>query len=104
VIGLGTKRVNIRLPEKLVQEADGIAKVRHKNRTELMKEALTDYLRKLEDEKGFKEEVVDFYLDDEISYDVLKALIGKRDAEAVRASKDILEKGDRLAGKMADLE
>lgn len=101
---MGTKRINVRLPEKLVRGADGIAKVKHKNRTELIKEALDDYLRKYEDEEEFKEDVVDLYLDREISYEVLETLIGSRDAEAVKASKDILERGDEIVEKMASLE
>ncbi len=104
VFGLGTKRVNVRLPEKLVREADGIAKVEHKNRTELIKEALTNYLQKHEDEEEFKEKVVDLYLEGEISYEILEAVIGRRDAEAAKASKDILERGDEIAEKMADFE
>ncbi|KXA93007.1 CopG family transcriptional regulator [candidate division MSBL1 archaeon SCGC-AAA259E17] len=101
---MGTKRVNVRLPEKLVRETDGIAKARQKNRTDLIREALGEYLRKVEDEKKFREEIVDLYLDKEVSYEVLKAIIGRRDAEAVKASRDILEGGEELAAKMADLE
>lgn len=104
VIVLGTKRINVRLPEELVREADGTAKVKHKNRTELIKEALADYLQKSERGEEFKEKAVDLYLDGEISYEVLEALIGRRDAESVKASKDILERGDEIAEEMADLE
>lgn len=104
VIVMGTKRINVRLPEELVREADGAAKVEHKNRTGLVKEALADYLQSFEKEEGFKEKAVDLYLDGEISYEVLEALIGRRDAEGVKASKDILERGDEIAEEMADLE
>lgn len=104
VLGLGTKRINVRLPEKLVRETDGIANVEHKNRTELIKDALRDYLGKKEADEEFKEKIVDMYLDDEISYEVLKAIIGRKDSEAARASKEILERGEKIADEMADLE
>ncbi|KXB04621.1 CopG family transcriptional regulator [candidate division MSBL1 archaeon SCGC-AAA382A03] len=101
---MGTKRINVRLPERLVREADGIAKVEHKNRTELIKEALNDYLQKFEREEEFKEKIVDLYLDGSISYDILEAVIGKRDAVAVKTSRNILERGSELADEMAGLE
>lgn len=41
--------------------------------------------------------MIELYLDDRISFDVLKEFIGRQDAEAVQASKAILEQGDELA-------
>ena len=104
VLGLGKKRINLRLPEELVRETDGVASVENKNRTELIKEALNDYLRRKESEDEFKDNIVDMYLDDVISFDVLKAVIGKKDSEAARASKEILEGGEDIAERMAGLE
>lgn len=61
------------------------------------KEALREYLQEVEDDEHFKEAVIELYLDDRISFDVLKEFIGRQDAEAVQASKAILEQGDELA-------
>lgn len=100
---MGTTRVNFRLPDDLLEKADAVAEITHKNRTELIIDALQEYLEEVEDDDAFKEAVIDLYLDDKITFDVLTEFIGRQDAEAVRASKTILEQGDDLADELADL-
>lgn len=100
---MGTTRVNFRLPDDLVEKADVAAEVTHKNRTEIIVEALQDYLEEVEDNKKFKEAVVELYLDDQIGFDVLKEFIGRQDAESVQASKTLLDQGDELADELAEL-
>ena len=99
---MGTRKVNFRLPTTLIEKADVAAEITHKNRTELVTEALREYLEEIEDE-AFKEAVVELYLDDQIGFEVLKKFIGRQDAESVRASKTLLEHGDELAGDLAEL-
>lgn len=98
-----TRKVNFRLPDELVEKADVAAEVTHKNRTEIIKEALQQYLQKAEDDEKFKESVVELYLDDEIGFETLKQFIGRQDAESVRASKTVLEQGEDLADELAEL-
>lgn len=100
---MGTTKVNFRLPESLVEKADIAAEVTHKNRTEIIKDALRKYLEEVEDDEKFKEEVVELYLDNRISFDVLKEFIGRQNAESVRASKTLLDQGDELADDLAEL-
>jgi predicted transcriptional regulator len=100
---MSTKRVNFRLPEELLTQADVTAEVTHKNRTEVVIEALRQYLANKESDEQFREAVVDLFLADEIAYDTLVAVIGRQDAEAVRASKDVLDRGEELADELADL-
>lgn len=100
---MGTKRVNFRLPEDLVEKADVAAEVSKKNRTQIVTEALEEYMAAIEDDETFKEAVVELYLDDNIGFDVLTEFIGRQDAESIRASKTILEQGDDLADDLADL-
>lgn len=100
---MGTSHVNFRLPDDLIEKADVAAEVTHKNRTEIVIEALQTYLDEVEDDERFREAVVELYLDDEIGFDVLKAFVGRQDAESVRASKSLLDDGERLADEMADL-
>lgn len=99
---MGTKKVNFRLPDELVEKADVAAEVTHKNRTEIIKEALQQYLQAVEDDETFKEDVVELYLDDQIGFDTLKQFVGRQDAESVRASKALLERGDDLADELAE--
>lgn len=100
---MGTTRVNFRIPEELIEKADIAAKITHKNRTEIVTEALRTYLGDIEDEDAFKEAVIDLYLADDIEFDVLSEFLGRQDAEAVRSSKAILDQGEDLADEMADL-
>lgn len=99
---MGTSHVNFRLPEELLEKADVAAEVTHKNRTEIVVEALRAYLDDVEDEQ-FNEQVVELYLDDEIGFDVLQEFVGRQDAESVRASRALLDDGEELADEMADL-
>jgi len=100
---MNTKKVNFRLPDDLVNKADVAAEITHKNRTEIVKEALHQYLQDIENDERFKQNVVDLYLDDEIDFDVLKEFVGRQDAESVRASKELLERGDEIADDLAEL-
>lgn len=100
---MGNTRVNFRLPEDLIEKADVAAEVNRKNRTEIVKEALQRYLDDIEDDETFREAVVELYLDDQIEFEVLEEFIGRQDAESVRASKTILDKGDDLADELAKL-
>lgn len=100
---MGTTGVNFRLPDDLLEKVDVAAEISHKNRTEIIVEALDEYLREIQDEDEFKEAVVELYLDEEISFETLKRFVGSQDAEAVRASRTILDQGDDLADGLADL-
>ncbi|MFH5802076.1 CopG family transcriptional regulator [Haladaptatus sp. CMAA 1911] len=100
---MSTRKVNFRLPEELVTHADIAAEVTHKNRTELLIEALREYLKEIESEESFQEAVVELYLADELDFKTLTDIIGRQDAEAVRTSKQLLDEGDDLADKLADL-
>jgi len=98
-----TKKVNFRLPNELLEKADVAATVSHKNRTEIIKEALQEYLQEVENQEEFKQAVIELYLDSEIGFAILKEFIGRQDAESVRASKTLLDQGDDLADELAEL-
>lgn len=100
---MSTKRVNFRLPEELVEQADVAAEVTHKDRTEILVEALQRYLAEMEDDERFREAVVELYLDGTVAFDTLAELVGRQDAEAVRASKELLDDGEAVADELADL-
>jgi len=100
---MSTKRVNFRLPEELIAQADVAAEVTHKNRTEILVEALRQYLEAKESDESFREAVVELYLDDQIEFEKLADVIGRQDAESVRASKQLLDNGEELADDLAEL-
>ena len=88
-------RVNFRLPEELIEKADLAAEVSHKNRTEIVVEALREYLDEMEDQEQFREAVVELYLDDRIGFDDFQELdirIGRiEDAEGIEGADDLLK-------------
>lgn len=98
-----SEKVNFRLPEDMLQKADTVAEVSRQTRTDIVKEALKQYLESFEDDEKFRQEIIDLYLENEIGFEVLKEFIGRQDAESVRASKEILEQGDKMAEELADL-
>jgi predicted DNA-binding protein len=100
---MGTKRVNFRLPDDLVEKADVAAEIEHKDRTEIVTEALREYLSDVEGSDRFQEAVVELYLEGDIGFDVLKGIVGRQDAEAVRRSKAILDRGEAISDDLADL-
>lgn len=100
---MGTTRVNFRIPDELIEKADVAAEITHKNRTEIVTEALREYLDEIEDTEAFKEELIERYLAEDISYEVLKTFVGRQDAEAIRASKTLLDQGDDIADDLAEL-
>ncbi len=100
---MGTKRVNFRLPEKLVEKADLAAEVTHRDRTDIVTAALREYLDEVEDDDSFREAVVELYLDEQIGFEELTAVLGRQDAESVRASKSLLDRGEEIADGLAEL-
>ncbi len=96
-----TKQIHLNIPEKLVEKTDVAAEVLFKNRTDIVKEALYQYLSELEVQDELKEKAVEKYLEGEIEFGALEAFIGKREAESVRASKEIYDQGEELAEEMA---
>lgn len=100
---MGTRRVNFRLPEELVEKADLAAEVTHRDRTDIVTAALREYLEEVEDDESFREAVVELYLEDEIGFETLAAVVGRQDAESVQASKSLLEDGEEIADDIAEL-
>ena len=100
---MSTSKVNFRLPEELIEKADVAARITHKNRTEIIIEALREYLEAIEDTDAFKEDIVELYFDGQIGFETLREFIGRQDAESVRASKTLLDQGAELADSLAEL-
>ncbi|RRJ33112.1 CopG family transcriptional regulator [Halocatena pleomorpha] len=99
---MSTKKVNFRLPEELITHADVASEITHKNRTELLIEALREYIADIESDEEFRESVVELYLTDEIDVETLELIIGRQDAKAVQSSKRLLDRSDELADTLGE--
>lgn len=91
----------MRLPEELLEEMDIISSIEDMDRTELTKKAVRDFIMKARRKAEFKEQVVDLYLNNKISFEKLEVILGQEDAFAIRASKEIMKQGEQLAKKLA---
>ena len=97
----GLMRIDLRLPNELVEKTDILAKLEYKNRTEVVRNALAEYLRKIETTMQLREKAVESYLDDKLTYNELAVVIGRQNAESVKVSKRLLERGNRIAEDIA---
>jgi metal-responsive CopG/Arc/MetJ family transcriptional regulator len=98
-----TPKVDVQLPDHLIEKIEVAAEALSKSRTEIVEKALQQYLEELEGDEEFKEGVVELYLQDEIGFELLKQIIGQQDAESARAAKALLERGEDLGDGLADI-
>ncbi|NIA09349.1 MAG: hypothetical protein GWP10_06385, partial [Nitrospiraceae bacterium] len=98
---IGLTRIDFRLPDELVEKTDILAKLEYKNRTETIKSALAEYLRRVEITMQLKEKAVESYLNDKLTYNELAAAIGRQNAESVKVGKRLLERSNRIAEDIA---
>jgi len=98
-----TPEVDLQLPDHLVEKIEIAAKALSKSRTEIVDNALRQYLQEFEGDEEVKEEVVELYLHDEIGFDLLKQIIGQQDAESAREAKALLEQGEDLVDGLTDI-
>lgn len=92
------KRVQFRAPRDLVDRADALADVLGADRTDLLVDALREYLRDAAHDDELKQEIADAYYGDAIAFDELAALVGREEAANFRVLKHQLETdADELA-------
>ena len=89
--------IALSLPEGLIEKADIIAKLEYKNRAEIIKIALREYIRRSENIEKLKERATELYLADKLEYNELVIIIGRQNAESVKTSKGILDRGNKIA-------
>ncbi len=95
------KKISARFPEELLDEVDALAELECSDRTTIMKQAVRQYLDKeLADEK-LKERIVRRFLEGALDYPKLRFLLGPEEAEAVRVAKRLMDRGAKLAQKLA---
>lgn len=96
-----TKRVTMNLPRELVSKLDVISKTLFKNRTEVTKEALREFVEEFEVDNGVREIAIEEYLDGDLEYEDLETILGSYDAKAVETSRSIYDRGEDLAETIA---
>lgn len=99
----GKKRVQFRAPQGLVDRADTLATVLETDRTDILTDALREYLRQAAHDDDLKQEIAGAYYEGDITFQQLTELVGHEEAANFRVlkaqlSEDFLdETADELA-------
>lgn len=100
----GKKRVQFRAPRGLVERADALATVFETDRTDILTDALREYLREASHDDDVKQEIAGAYYDDDITYQQLRGLVGHEEAANFRVLKHQLSEEflDETAEELAE--
>lgn len=85
------RRVHFQSPEYLVDRLDAIADLFDKDRTDLLVEAIREYIEDTADSETFQELVATKYYDDQLDFETVKQLVGAENAQRLRLLKRDLE-------------
>lgn len=80
-------RVHFRAPERLIEQADVLAVAEDKNRTDVLVDALREYLAEASDEERVRQAIADAYYEDRLTFEQVKAIVGTEPAQNFRVLK-----------------
>jgi len=84
------RRVHFQSPEYLVERLDAIADLFDKDRTDVLVEAMREYIQDTADSDTFQELVATKYYDDQLDFETVKQLVGAETAQRLRLLKSDL--------------
>jgi hypothetical protein len=85
------RRVHFQSPEYLVERLDAVADLFDKDRTDLLVEAIREYLEETADNETFQELVATKYYNDQLEFETVTQLVGTETAQRLRLLKADLE-------------
>ncbi|WP_435159263.1 hypothetical protein [Haladaptatus sp. DFWS20] len=85
------RRVHFQSPEYLVDRLDAIASLFDKDRTDLLVDAIREYIEETAESETFQELVATKYYDDQLEFETVKQLVGAETAQRLRLLKADLE-------------
>ncbi len=85
------RRVHFQSPEYLVDRLDAIAELFDKDRTDLLVEAIREYIEETADSETFQELVATKYYDNQLEFETVKQLVGAETAQRLHLLKADLE-------------
>lgn len=94
-------RVHFRAPERLIEQADALAIAEGKNRTDVLVEALREYLANASDEEQVRQAIANAYYEDRLEFEQVKAIVGVETAQNFRVLKHQLT-NEQLSADLAD--
>ena len=101
----GKKRVQFRAPKGLIKRADALATVFETDRTDILTNALREYLREASHDDDLTQEIARAYYDNDITFQQLKDLVGHEEAANFRVLKTQLSEEflEETAEELANL-
>lgn len=81
------RRVHFQSPEYLVERLDAIADLFDKDRTDVLVEAIREYIEETADSETFQELVATKYYNDQLEFETVKHLVGAETAQRLRLLK-----------------
>ena len=87
------RRVHFQSPECFVNRLDAMAEFFDKDRTDLLVEALREYIEDTADSEMFQELVATKYYDGQLEFETIKQLVGAETAQRLRLLKADHEDG-----------
>lgn len=81
------RRVHFQSPEYLVERLDAIADLFDTDRTDLLVEAIREYIEETAESETFQELVATKYYDDRLDFETVKQLVGTETAQRLRLLK-----------------
>jgi len=85
------RRVHFQSPEYLVDRLDAIAELFDKDRTDLLVEAMREYIEDTADSETFQELVATKYYNGHLEFETVKQLVGAETAQRLRLLKEDIE-------------
>ena len=85
------RRVHFQSPAYLVERLDAIADLFDKDRTDVLVEAIREYIEDTADSETFQELVAARYYDDQLDFETVKQLVGAETAQRLRLLKSDLK-------------
>ncbi|MFP8953710.1 hypothetical protein ACLI4Z_12165 [Natrialbaceae archaeon A-arb3/5] len=85
------RRVHFQSPEYLVERLDAVATLFDKDRTDLLVEAIREYLEDTAESETFQDLVAERYYNDQLEFETVKQLVGAETAQRLRLLKADLE-------------
>lgn len=86
-----SRRVHFQSPAELVEQFDAVADVFDRDRTDLLIEAMREYVRETADDEEFQRMVAERYYDDRLAFDDVRKLVGAETARRLRLLKADLD-------------
>jgi hypothetical protein len=86
-----TQRVHFHSPEHLIERVDAIATIFHKDRTDVLNEALREYVTETASDDSFQAIVANEFYEDRLDFETVKQLVGADAAQRFRLLKRDLD-------------